>query len=791
MIWSIFLSDSQTSADRTAPPSDVSSRRYEPMFDALDIGFCVIEVKFDAEELPLDYRFIETNDAFERHTGLVGAAGRWMRQLRPDHEQHWFDIYGQVALTGEAIRFENEAAALGRWYDVHAYQVDDPALHHVALIFNDISARKSAELKVQALNDLLEAEVAARTEEKDRLWSLSLDPFLIADSKGIWLSVSPAWTEILGWTEAELIGRTSAWMEHPDDQVKTRAEVVSLADGAEAQRFENRFRTKAGDYRVFSWTAVERDELLYCVARDVTAERAHAQELKDAQDFSRLALAAVGGVGVWTYDVQADRFHFDAAIAELYGLDVADGEVGLSRLDFLAHVHPDDVPGLRKTMDGGLISSGDLELEYRLVGPGGRVRWVLSRGHTYFDDAGAPIRRTGVGVEVTRQREIENQLRQSQKMEAVGQLTGGLAHDFNNLLQGISGSLELLQGRVSQGRFDTIDRYVAAAQGASRRAAALTQRLLAFSRRQTLDTKLTNVNGLLSNLEDLLRRTVGASVEIELVGAGGVWPVLIDGNQLENAILNLCINARDAMPGGGRITIETANKWLDEAAGRQHDLPAGQYVSICVTDTGTGMKPETIARIFDPFFTTKPLGEGTGLGLSMVYGFARQSGGQVRVYSEPGQGTTMCLYFPRHFGSAEIERTTLPPEPARAAGEGRTVLVVDDEPTVRMMIAEVMDEAGFRTIEASDGASALAILQSNARIDLLITDVGLPGGLNGRQVFDAAKVMRPDLKTLFVTGFADNAAVGNGHVERGVALLTKPFTIGALQAKVHDLSAEG
>ena len=231
-------------------------------------------------------------------------------------------------------------------------------------------------------------------------------------------------------------------------------------------------------------------------------------------------------------------------------------------------------------------------------------------------------------------------------MEAVGQLTGGLAHDFNNLLAGISGSLELMQSRMQQGRFTDVERYMAAAQGASKRAAALTHRLLAFSRRQTLDPKPTDVNRLVNGMQEMIQRTVGPTIPIEVVGASGLWPALVDPPQLENALLNLCINARDAMPDGGRITIETANKWFDERAAKKQDIPEGQYLSLCVTDTGTGMPPDVIARVFEPFFTTKPIGEGTGLGLSMIYGFAQQSGGQVRIYSEVGKGTTVCIYLP-------------------------------------------------------------------------------------------------------------------------------------------------
>ncbi|MFC7378624.1 ATP-binding protein [Brevundimonas sp. GCM10030266] len=381
----------------------------------------------------------------------------------------------------------------------------------------------------------------------------------------------------------------------------------------------------------------------------------------------------------------------------------------------------------------------------------------------------------------------EEALRQSQKMEAVGQLTGGIAHDFNNLLAGISGSLELLQRRLHEGRLSGVERYIDAAQDASQRAASLTQRLLAFSRRQTLDPKPVSVNRLIGGMEELIRRTMGPDIEVEVVGAAGLWTTRVDPSQLENALLNLCINARDAMaPHPGRLTIETANKWLDDRAAKERELIPGQYISLCVTDTGSGIPTDIVDKIFDPFFTTKPIGQGTGLGLSMIHGFLRQSGGQVRVYSEPDKGTTMCLYLPRYTGDLD---TVDPLDPVLEGhpGHGETVLLIDDEPTVRMLAAEVLGDAGYTVIEAVDGPSGLQILNSGARIDLLVTDVGLPGGLNGRQVADAARVGRPDLKVLFITGYAENAAVGNGLLDVGMAVLTKPFVMTDLINKVGEL----
>ena len=388
------------------------------------------------------------------------------------------------------------------------------------------------------------------------------------------------------------------------------------------------------------------------------------------------------------------------------------------------------------------------------------------------------------GEERTR---MEEALRQSQKMEAVGQLTGGLAHDFNNLLAGISGSLEMIETRVDQGRAKDVGKYIAAAQGASKRAAALTHRLLAFSRRQTLAPKAVDANQLVDGMLDLIQRTVGPSVEIRHVGVDGLWPALADPSQLENALLNLCINGRDAMPGGGRITVETDNRWIDRQQAAALDMPEGQYLALCVSDTGAGMTPEVVARAFEPFFTTKPMGEGTGLGLSMIYGFAKQSGGQVRITSAVGVGTTVCIYLPRHQGAADAGERDPVRRPIVRAEAGETVLVVDDEPTVRMLVTDVLSDLGYTAVQAVDGAGGLRVLQSEARVDLRVTDVGLPGGMNGRQLADAARVGRPDLKVLFITGFAEAAVLGDGHLEPGMAVMTKPFAVDALATRIRDM----
>ena len=387
---------------------------------------------------------------------------------------------------------------------------------------------------------------------------------------------------------------------------------------------------------------------------------------------------------------------------------------------------------------------------------------------------------------------VEEALRQSLKMEAVGQLTGGLAHDFNNLLSGISGSLQLMNMRVSQGRTAEIGRYMDAAMTSVERAAALTHRLLAFSRRQTLDPKPTDANSLIEGLRDMFSRTVGPGIKIETSLAPELWSTLCDPNQLENALLNLVINARDAMPDGGHITIETSNCVLADSRGLQIDslsgrVPNGEYIALFVIDTGSGMPPAVIERAFDPFFTTKPIGQGTGLGLSMIYGFVQQSGGHVLLRSAEGHGTTVAIYLPRYMG---VEVGVEPIEgvaPIPQAEAGVAVLLVEDEPAVRMVMADVLRDNGYTVMEANTGYHALRQIRSSARIDLLLSDVGLPGGMNGRQLADAAREHRPHLKVLFVTGYDEQAALGSGLMAQGMAILTKPFNISSFSAKVQDL----
>ncbi|TKJ62145.1 MULTISPECIES: ATP-binding protein [Pseudomonas] len=383
-------------------------------------------------------------------------------------------------------------------------------------------------------------------------------------------------------------------------------------------------------------------------------------------------------------------------------------------------------------------------------------------------------------------RNNEEALRQSQKMEAVGQLTGGIAHDFNNMLTGIIGSLELLRRRVARGKLDDLDSLIDLGVTSANRAAGLTHRLLAFSRRQSLDSKPVNINQLVSSMGELLQRSINESIHLEMRFTEQLWTAEADPNQLESALLNLVLNARDAMPNGGNLRVETTNRHLDNVFTAAYGtLTPGDYVELSISDNGCGIPESVIGRVFDPFFTTKPIGQGTGLGLSMIYGFARQSHGHVTIHSEVGKGTTVSLFLPRFIGEMHavplVDPALLP-----FANAGETVLLVEDDPAVRILVCAVLKELGYGYVVAGDADTALPIIESEQRIDLLISDVGLPG-MNGRQMAEIGRQLRPDLKVLFITGYAEHAAVRGGFLDPGMQLITKPFTFDLLTAKVREM----
>ncbi|WP_416740836.1 response regulator [Pseudomonas sp. NFX71] len=383
-------------------------------------------------------------------------------------------------------------------------------------------------------------------------------------------------------------------------------------------------------------------------------------------------------------------------------------------------------------------------------------------------------------------RHNEEALRQSQKMEAVGQLTGGIAHDFNNMLTGIIGSLELLRRRLARGRTEDLDSLIDLGVTSANRAAGLTHRLLAFSRRQSLDSKPVAMNTLVVSMGELLQRSINESIHLDMQLSEPLWVAEADPNQLESALLNLVINARDAMPDGGNLVVSTGNRYLDSDFTEAHsNLEPGDYVVLSVTDSGCGMPQSTINRAFDPFFTTKPIGQGTGLGLSMIYGFSKQSRGHVAIHSEVGEGTTVSLFLPRFSGDLPQDCPS-DVQHALFAQNGETVLIVEDDPAVRVLVSTVLSDLGYAFVEAGDADSAVPILDSGQRIDLMISDVGLPG-MNGRQLAEIGRQYRPDLKVLFITGYAEHAAVRGGFLDPGMQMITKPFTFDLLTAKVREM----
>ena len=509
-------------------------------------------------------------------------------------------------------------------------------------------------------------------------------------------------------------------------------------------------------------------------------------------------------VMMWVTDPTGFCTYLNAGWYAFTGQTVGEGE-GYGWLDA---VHPDDRPIAEQAFVTANAARINYRVDFRLRRADGIYRWTIDAAAARFDTDGTYLGYVGsvidieerkvaeaelearVAAALAEQAVTEEALRQSQKMEAVGQLTGGIAHDFNNMLAVVIGSLDLLGRRI--GTADArAKRYVNAANDGARRAANLTQRLLAFSRRQPLNPEPLDVNRLVTGMSELIRGSMGTDIQIETVLAGGSWRTLADPNQLENVVLNLAVNARDAMPGGGRLTIETQNAHLDDRYAAAHfGVAAGQYVLIAVTDTGEGMTEDVIAKAFDPFFTTKEVGKGTGLGLSQVYGFIKQSGGHVKIYSEPGEGTTVKIYMPRLMGPDPIatDQTKAPEMPLGEYGE--VILVVEDEAAVRQFSTDALTELGYRVLEADGAAAALRMLEAHPDIALLFTDVVMPE-VNGARLAEQARARWPNLKVLFTTGYSRNAVYHNGVLDPGVELIGKPFSIDELAAKVRHVLAEG
>jgi PAS domain S-box-containing protein len=530
------------------------------------------------------------------------------------------------------------------------------------------------------------------------------------------------------------------------------------------------------------------------------------------------------GIGVWDIDLTTGTARGTAQFFRIMGLEPADGNVPMERIRALRH--PEDrervLAGFQQALDSG---SDAYEIEYRIVRPDGELRWIFGRGRVVRDPTGRPVRYSGVDIDITerkhaeaalaaakealermnreleervrqrtaeleaeaqRRAEAEARLHQAQKMEAVGQLTGGVAHDFNNILQVIMGNLEIVRRLLAREQSSALQGPIEAALQATRNAAQLTHRLLAFSRQQPLEPAVVDVNRLIADMAGMMAHTLGETIAVRTDLAPGLWSTFTDRNQLESAFLNLVVNARDAMPEGGRLTVRTENCVLEAS----DELPAGEYVRLSVADTGCGIAPELLPRVFDPFFTTKETGKGSGLGLSMVYGFARQSGGQARIASAPGAGTTVSILLPRtHALPKDILEAPRNVQALARARAGETILLVEDNEAVRRQGVSALEAFGYRVLEAADGTAALRLLDvpGAERVDLLFTDVVLPNGMSGRALAEAVHARRgAALPVLFTTGYARDAIVHDGRLDPDVRLLRKPYTLESLASSVRQ-----
>jgi PAS domain S-box-containing protein len=747
----------------------------------------------------------EVNDAFLAMTGFSreDALGKTWQELTPE-EFHPASLRAvhEVTTQGESTPYEKQYFRKdgSRWWGLFAARkVGDEVMEFVL----DVTAQRETQ---DALRDS-EEQLRLIVENARDYAIFTSDP---QDRITGWFAGAAA---VFGWTAEEAVGQPGAMLYTPEDREQGVPEWENETARTHRTAPNVRWHLRKDGSRVFiegGRTALRgADGQLrgfLKIGQDVTERRRTEEALRESEArFRHMADSAPALIWMTDADGQVTfaNMHYD----HMFGRPASE----ILGRGWEKIVLPEDLDRHSAAFLKAFQTRAVFKTETRVRDSEGEVRWLRCEGVPRLDDTGRFLGYTGCNVDITEARlaadELERRvvertaelmaaeetLRQAQKMEAVGQLTGGIAHDFNNMLQGISGGLDLMQQRIAQGRAAEVERFLDVTRQTVERAAALTHRLLAFARRQTLDPKPVNADAMAQGMEELIRRTVGPGIQVELRLRDGSWAVQCDPNQLENVLLNLAINARDAMPEGGRLTIGTRHARLS-AADVTHEEGAepGEYVEVAVTDTGMGMDAATLARAFEPFFTTKPLGEGTGLGLSQLYGFVRQSHGIVQLDSKPGQGTTVRFYLPRHRQRSEAAGEADPgaaPGVLHASGAsgGGTVLLVEDEAEVRAMAAEHLRDLGYTVLEAMDGPSALRILQDTrgSHLDLLLTDVGLPNGLNGRQVADAAREHRPGLPVLLITGYAGGAL--EGQLAPGMAVLSKPFRLGVLSTKVREM----
>jgi PAS domain S-box-containing protein len=719
--------------------------------------------------------------------------------------------YRRAVETGRKVEFEAWYPPLSAWFEVSAF----PGPDGLTVSFRNVNERRAQQERLRLL-DLAVSRI------NDVIVVTEAGPLDAGGPPMVF--VNDAFERLTGWTPAEAIGKPPAILQGPGTQ---RAELDRIRASLTAgQPVRSSLINHARDGRPYwieldiapirddqgaqtHWVAVQRDiterkaseDRLNRYAARLTAMVDALRHLADIdlsspqlmQRLAELAQRMTDSDGAGIVGIEGGQATCIACVGEaapMLGTSLRAGAIvrALAQADAGARIVADaaalddqdaDIAdaarlGLRSVMIAPLPgqTTRAMALKVFRADPGAYDALDSESLTIFAEAAGALLRKLG----------LEAQLRRAQRLEAVGQLTGGVAHDFNNLLTIILGNAEMLAEALEDDRLRVLAEMT---QTAAERGSELTGRLLAFARRQPLDPAPTDVNALLAEMDGLLRRTLGGEVQIETVRGGGLWRALVDGAQLESAVLNLCINARDAMPDGGRLTIETGNVFLDQAyADSAEEVAPGQYVMVAISDTGAGMAPEIAARAFEPFFTTKPVGRGSGLGLSMVFGFAKQSRGHVKIYSEPGQGTTVRLYLPRaHQAAATVPQ----PQPAqRVEGGGETVLVAEDDPMVRSHVAALLRDLGYRVIAVADAAAALDTLRGGAAVDLLFTDVVMPGGINGRELAERARALRPGLPVLFTSGYTENAIVHHGRLDPGVLLLAKPYRRRELAAKIRQ-----
>jgi PAS domain S-box-containing protein len=685
-------------------------------------------------------------------------------------------LYKKALETNETQRFVSWSADMDRWFDVAAF----PSAEGLSVYFEDVTARRKAQENLR----LLDASVERLSEMVVIMEAGGSDA---RDFPKI-VSVNAAFERITGYTRQEAIGQTPRMLQGPKThrgelhRIRTALETLTPVQ-AELINY-----TKSGEEYWVELEIVpvanEAGQLTHLVSieRDITSRKRSEEALQISEARFRLIARATGNV-VWEWDVAGGREWWSEGLTEVFGHHPVPGNA-LPEI-WRANVHDNDKLRVDAAWERMLTGEAEsMHERYSFRRANGTWAFVEDRGFAIHDNEGRVLRVLGSMTDISEQMQLEDRLRQSQKLEAIGQLTGGVAHDFNNLLTIIIGNTELLQSKLAEGT--PLRHYVDMSALAADRAAQLTQRLLAFSRQQALQPRTLDVNGVISGLEGMIRRTVTENIVIRIVRSQALWKTEADLAQLETAILNLVINSRDAMPSGGTLTIETSNATLDHRyVSTEAGLQPGQYVLVAVSDTGMGISQDKIERVFEPFFTTKAAGKGTGLGLSMVYGFVKQTGGHVGIYSEPNQGTTVRMYFPTSFQEPQAPGTQS--EPSRAATGKETVLVVEDDSMILLQVREQLGGLGYTVMFASDGPSALGILRERSDIDLLFTDIVLPGGMNGREIADAARDLHPGLKILYTSGYSETVLMHQGRLDQGVELLSKPYRRSDLASKIRTI----